>query len=51
MAQITTLNIVAMAACYSPNPASPYGFDLPMDEKTGEIRADVWERIMEASRG
>jgi S-formylglutathione hydrolase FrmB len=39
-----TLMMLAMAACYSPNAASPFGFDLPMDEKTGEIRADVWER-------
>ncbi|HEY5094779.1 MAG TPA: alpha/beta hydrolase-fold protein [Candidatus Eremiobacteraceae bacterium] len=39
-----TLMMLAMAACYSPNAESPYGFDLPMDEKTGEIRADVWER-------
>jgi enterochelin esterase family protein len=38
------LMMLAMAACYSPNAASPYGFDLPMDEKTGEIRADVWDR-------
>ena len=26
------LNIVAMAACYSPNPAAPHGFDLPFAE-------------------
>jgi S-formylglutathione hydrolase FrmB len=42
-----TLMMVAMAACYSPNPASPNGFDLPFDEKTGEIRADVWTRWLE----
>jgi enterochelin esterase family protein len=39
-----TANILAMASCYSPNPASPTGFDLPFDERTGEVRADVWAR-------
>ncbi len=38
------LNAVAMAACYSPNPDSPYGFDLPFDEETGELRGEVWDR-------
>jgi enterochelin esterase family protein len=38
------LNIGAMAACYSPNPASPYGFDLPFNVITGELRPEVWER-------
>ncbi len=38
------LNTLAMAACYSPNPASPYGFDLPFDEETGELREEVWQR-------
>ena len=38
------LNVIAMSACYSPNPASPYGFDLPMDVETGARRADVWQR-------
>ena len=41
------LMMLAMAACYSPNPASPYGFDLPIDEATGEVRADVWARWLE----
>jgi S-formylglutathione hydrolase FrmB len=38
------LNIVAMAACYSPNPNAPHGFDLPFDTETGELRDDVWQR-------
>jgi enterochelin esterase family protein len=38
------INTIAMASCYSPNPKSPLGFDLPFDEKTGEMRWDVWER-------
>ncbi len=39
-----TLNVVAMSACYSPNPAAPHGFDLPFDPETGELREDVWQR-------
>jgi enterochelin esterase family protein len=38
------VNMLAMAACYAPNPGSPIGFDLPFDEYTGELRADVWAR-------
>ena len=38
------LNIAAMAACYSPNPDAPLGFDLPFDLKTGELRPAVWAR-------
>jgi enterochelin esterase family protein len=33
-----------MSACYSPNPNAPYGFDLPFDLETGELREDVWQR-------
>ena len=41
----TVLNMVAMSACYSPNPvASPYGFDVPCDLETGAFREDVWAR-------
>ena len=39
------LNILAMAACYSPNPATPpVGVDFPIDLETGAWRQDVWER-------
>jgi enterochelin esterase family protein len=38
------LNIIGMSACYSPNVDSEYGFDLPFDLKTGEIRDDIWEK-------
>ena len=41
------LNTIGMSACYSPNPDSELGFDLPFDLKTGEIRYDVWERWLE----
>lgn len=40
----TLVNMLAMASCYSPNPASPIGFDLPFDPETGEHRAEVWQR-------
>lgn len=39
------LNLLAMAACYSPNPAAkPLGFELPFDIRTGEIRPELWAR-------
>ncbi|MGC2235520.1 MAG: alpha/beta hydrolase-fold protein [Pyrinomonadaceae bacterium] len=41
------LNIIGMSACYSPNPESEIGFDLPFDLKTGEIREDVWKKWLE----
>ncbi|NOT33337.1 MAG: esterase [Candidatus Eisenbacteria bacterium] len=41
----TVLNLLGMAAAYSPNPATPpFGFDLPFDLESGEFRAAVWER-------
>lgn len=40
----SALNLIAMSACYSPNPNSPYGFDLPFDPYTGAIREEVWQR-------
>jgi S-formylglutathione hydrolase FrmB len=41
------VNIIGMSACYSPNPDSPWGFDLPFDLETGEVRHDVWQRWLE----
>lgn len=41
------LNMLAMSACYSPNPASPGGFDLPFEPYTGAIRGDVWAHWQE----
>jgi len=38
------INLMAMAACYSPNPNSPLGFDLPCDSRTGELIPAVWKR-------
>ncbi|HEX9052254.1 MAG TPA: alpha/beta hydrolase-fold protein [Anaeromyxobacter sp.] len=39
-----TLNTIAMAAHYSPNPAAPLGADLPFELPSGRIREDVWAR-------
>lgn len=39
------LNLVAMSACYSPNPeAKPLGFELPCDPYTGELNPAVWNK-------
>jgi S-formylglutathione hydrolase FrmB len=39
------LNVIAMAACYSPDPElAPFPFRLPFDLKTCERLPDVWER-------
>jgi enterochelin esterase family protein len=40
-----TLNVLGMAASYSPNPATqPFGIDLPCDLESGAFRDDVWAR-------
>jgi S-formylglutathione hydrolase FrmB len=55
---IDTLNIVAMAACYSPSLRAdaqaetvpePFGagFELPFELATGELREEVWQRWLE----
>jgi len=41
---MVALNILGMAASYSPNPAAPMGIDLPCDLDTGAFRDDVWQR-------
>ena len=42
------LNILAMAACYSPNPATPpFGIDLPIDLGSGRWRDEVWQRWLD----
>ncbi len=38
------LNVIAMAAHYSPNPAAPLGLDLPFELPTGRVREEVWAR-------
>ena len=42
------LNMLAMAACYSPNPAAtPFGIEFPIDLDSGRWREDVWQRWLE----
>jgi S-formylglutathione hydrolase FrmB len=38
------IEAVAMATCYSPNPESKLGFDLPVVPETGEIRHDIFDK-------
>ena len=42
------LNIVAMAAAYSPRAGAPLGLELPFDARTARLRDDVWERWLAA---
>ncbi len=45
---IEAMNILAMAAAYSPNPiAQPLPIDFPFDLDTCELRSDVWARWLE----
>lgn len=37
------LNVLGMAAHYSPDPKAPLGIGLPFDPETGEFRPEVWE--------
>ena len=41
---IGPLNVLCMAACYSPDPSAPLGIGLPFDPATGALRQEVWER-------
>ena len=38
------INTIGMASCYSPNPKSKLGFDLPCDSRTGEVIPAVFAR-------
>jgi enterochelin esterase-like enzyme len=40
----TALDLLAMSACFSPNPKAKLGFDIPVDLHTGSIIPDVWAR-------
>ncbi len=42
-----TWNIIAMSACYSPDPREPGEFDLPVDLETGKLREGVWEQWLQ----
>ncbi len=39
-----TINAIGMSSCYSPNPKSPVGFDVPVDLRTGALIPAVWKR-------
>jgi S-formylglutathione hydrolase FrmB len=41
------LNVLAMAAHYSPAAGAPLGLDLPFELPGGRIRPEVWERWLE----
>ncbi len=41
------MDIVAMAACYSPDETAPAGIALPFDLATGELREEVWQRWLQ----
>ena len=41
------LNVVAMAAHYSPRAGAPLGLELPFELPTGRLRDDVWARWLE----
>ncbi len=42
-----TLNILAMAACYSPDASAPLGIGLPVDLHTCALIPEVWERWLQ----
>jgi enterochelin esterase family protein len=45
---VEAVNILAMAAAYSPNPnATPLPIDFPFDLETCELKPDVWARWLE----
>jgi enterochelin esterase family protein len=45
---IEAVDILAMAAAYSPNPlAAPFPIDFPFDLETGELKPDVWTRWLQ----
>jgi pimeloyl-ACP methyl ester carboxylesterase len=42
------LNVIAMSAAYSPDPAAPLGAALPFELPSGRLRPEVWARWLEA---
>lgn len=44
---LRAMNIVAMAACYSPDPAVPGAFRLPFDPDTARLRPEVWQQWLD----
>lgn len=46
-ADFDAINTIAMASCYSPDPAKPLGIALPFDLESGELLPEVWARWKE----
>lgn len=44
---ILAMNVLAMAAVYSPDDEEPLGIALPFEPRTGRLRPQVWERWLE----
>jgi enterochelin esterase family protein len=44
---VTALNVLAMAACYSPDRRQPLGIGLPFEPGTGALRGRAWARWLE----
>src|SRR6185503_881249 len=44
---LLALNILGMAAAYSPREGARFGIDLPCDLETGAFRDDVWARWLD----
>ncbi|HSP79931.1 MAG TPA: alpha/beta hydrolase [Myxococcaceae bacterium] len=40
----TVINVLAMAAAYSPRKGEPLNLELPFDPQTGRLRLEVWNR-------
>jgi len=43
-AEVHAMMLLAMAACFDPQPEHPDGFELPVDLLTGEVRPERWAR-------
>ncbi len=41
------MNVLAMAAAYSPKDGEPFGIELPFELRTGKLRDAVWARWLE----
>lgn len=40
----TVINVLAMAAAYSPKKGEPLNLELPFEPRTGRLRLEVWDR-------
>jgi len=44
---ILAINVLAMAAVYSPDDEEPLGIALPFEARTGRLRENIWDRWLE----